>query len=84
MEDQELERRLKTIENCSKENNRALRGYDGEIGLVARVELIYKLLDNDLKHLTAKTVTWPWLLEKLLLPVSMALIIGWLLFRLNF
>ena len=84
MEDRELERRLGVIEECGKANNRALRGYDGEIGLVARVELIQKLVENELAHLTKSTVSWPFLLEKFFVPVSMAIIIGWLLYILKF
>jgi len=84
MEDRELERRLSNIEECGKQNNRALRGYDGEIGLIARVELIHKLIDNDLKHLMEKTVSWPFLMERFFVPVALALVIGYLLYVLKF
>ena len=84
MEDQDLERRLKNIEECGKQNNRALRGYDNEIGLVARVELIQKLVENELAHLTKSTVSWPFLLERIFVPLLMAVSIGYLLYILNF
>lgn len=84
MEDRDLERRLSNIEECGKQNNRALRGYDGEIGLVARVELIQKLVENELAHLTKSTVSWPFLLERIFVPLLMAVSIGYLLYILKF
>ena len=55
--DEALDERLGKIEGCVAANDRALRGYDGEPGLVAdiarvedKVDNIHKLLANDLEH----------------------------------
>lgn len=54
----EVKKRLDRIEKCVDENNRALRGHNGEPGIVAqvatmvvKVETLKTLLTNDMNHI---------------------------------
>lgn len=82
---------IKEVKNCAEENHRTLRGFDGDIGLVGKVDGIDKsitnLKDNDLPHMESrimlaiktqgdKNITWPSLLKGLAAPVTIAVIIS--------
>lgn len=51
----DLDEKLEKLEECAAENYRALRGSNGEVGLVGRVasleEKVDKIISNDLPHL---------------------------------
>lgn len=76
--------KLDDIENCVQANNRALRGYDGEVGLVAKVEMLEKKLDAKLEQLAEKSVTWPFLLQSMALPIMVAILITVLIHALGY
>ncbi len=86
-----LLQQIKEVKDCSEENHRTLRGHDGEVGLVAKVDAIdtsiANLKTNDLPHMeerltlaiktqAEKNVTWPALAKGLVQPVTIAVIIS--------
>jgi hypothetical protein len=86
-----LAREIEVIKKCSAENYRTLRGKDGDVGLVAKVEAIgtsvESLKNSDLPQMedrivlamktqADKNITWPSLLKGLLAPVTIAVIIS--------
>jgi hypothetical protein len=86
-----LASQIEEVQRCSKENHRALRGSNGEVGLVGKVGGIEKSIDNlkqsdlplmearlmvEIKKLQEKSVLWPVLARGLVAPVTLAVIIS--------
>lgn len=82
---------IKVVKESSEENHRTLRGHDGEVGLVAKVDAIGTSVDslktNDLPHMEKrimlaiktqadKNITWLSLVKGLAVPVTIAVIIS--------
>jgi hypothetical protein len=80
---------IEDLKQCAEGNRRALRGYDGEIGLVGKVAgletSIFTLKTSDLPHMEGrimtaiktqaeKNVTWPSLGKGLVAPIGVAVI----------
>lgn len=82
---------IEEVKKCAEENHRALRGFNGGVGLVGKVDGIEKAISNlkasDLPQMEArlkdemkknqeKSVTWPGLAKGLAQPVTVAVIIS--------
>ena len=92
MEEKELTKRLDALERIALENQRALRGSNGDAGLVADVRLltqgvdhIKQFFENDLKHLSeileekeTKTIKWMDLLKQFVAPILVSVLSAWL------
>jgi len=67
------------VKNAVKQNDRALRGGNSNIGLIAIVELVR----NDVTWIRAtmeknnnSNITWRWIVEKLGTPIIVGVVIG--------
>lgn len=88
-DDKGLQSELGEVKKAIEQNNRALRGFDGEPGLVAQVRelqnTVCRLMTNDLPHmkddliseikkLQEKSVMWPSLAKNFAGPIMVSII----------
>ena len=70
---------FKTLKDAVEQNNRTLRGGNGNTGLCTTVELVQNdvsWIRRQMEDNQKNTITWRWLFDKLASPIIVGVIVG--------